>query len=529
MPTLADKYEVLEELWQEGFIKAFRVALEGRHGKLYWFDVHTPEARAVFAGYRNALRRLEERQALPEGLEISNKPGRYYAFWPESGRHPLRKARLKPVQEALEPFGYTPNDFELVEHEGRPVVVDLRPRNVLSTPSIPAHPGRPGQPQPPTRPIPSPKTQPIKPAPAPAPKARPQPRVRPPLPKPGLWGWLPGLVFLLLGLGSLAVAVQRYLNPPEYTLPNFSGKTATEVLETVRTWGLKLEFGEGSDLTRPEDTVLEQTPEPGSQVKPGRKLTLTINKHKRGTVPTLSGRSVEDARKALLEAGYTLGGVVRINSPTLEGTVLASRPPAGTSFSAGKPVELLVSAGPGQRRPETVLPDLVGLSQEDAKYLLDVAELRGNFRSVVSGAPQGEVVRQEPAAGTPLLKGTAVTVYVSNQLEAPVPDGPPFAQDVPEPLPEPAPEPPVPGGEGGTPQPAARSLQLSLTLPPELEGSNVRITIQDEARPEPVVIFEGPTAPGWKFEPPGGVPVQGRATVRWFVNDQLYQEFTDSP
>ncbi|MER3461652.1 MAG: hypothetical protein C4342_01065, partial [Armatimonadota bacterium] len=74
---------------------------------------------------------------------------------------------------------------------------------------------------------------------------------------------------------------------------------------------------------------------------------------------------------------------------------------------------------------------------------------------MVSGAPQGEVVRQEPAAGTPLLKGTAVTVYVSKQLEGTVPDGPPFAQDVPEPAPEPL----EPGGEGGTPQPAVRSLQ----------------------------------------------------------------------
>lgn len=505
MPVLDGKYQVLEELWQDGFVKAYKVALQGRQGRLYWFEVHTPEARAAFAGYRNALRRLEERQALPEGLEISNKPGRYYAFWPEGSRHPLRKARLKPIQEALEPFGYTPNDFELTEQEGRPVVLDLRPRNVLATPSTP------GQPQ--ARPIPSPKTQPKPPV---------KPKARAPLPKAGIWGWLPGLIFLVLGLGSLAVAVQRYLNPPEYTLPDFGGKTATEVLETVRGWGLRLEFGEGSDLTRPEDTVLEQTPEPGSQVKPGRKLTLTINKHKRGSVPTLSGRSLEDARKALQEAGYTLGSIVRINAPALEGTVLASRPSAGTTFSAGKPVGLLVSAGPGPRRPETVLPDLVGLSQDDAQYLLDVAELKGNFRPVVSGAPQGQVVRQEPAAGTLLPRGASVNVYVSTQPEATVPDGPPFAQDVPEPL-----QPAGPGG--GQEQLGARNLQLSLTLPPELEGSNVRITLQDETRPEPVVIFEGPTAPGWKFEPPGGVPVQGRATVRWYVNGQLYQEFTDPP
>ncbi|WP_018466833.1 PASTA domain-containing protein [Calidithermus timidus] len=492
MPVLDGKYQVLEELWEEGFIKAFKVALQGRQGKLYWFDVHTPEARAVFAGYRNALRRLEEHQALPEGLEISNKPGRYYAFWPEGTRHPLRRARLKPIQEALEPFGYGPGDFELAEQEGRPVVLDLRPRNVLATPSVPSQP------------------QPLKP---PA-----QPKTRAPLPKAGIWGWLPGLLFLLLGVGSLAMAVQRYLNPPEYTLPDFSGKTATEVLETVRGWGLRLEFGEGSDLTRPEDTVLEQTPEPGSQVKPGRKLTLTINKHKRGTVPTLSGRSLADAQRALQEAGYVLGSVVRINAPALEGTVLTSRPVAGSALAAGKPVGLLVSAGPGSRRPETVLPNLVGLNQDDAKYLLDVAELKGNFRSVVSGAPQGQVVRQEPAAGTLLPREAGVNVYVSSQPEATVPDGPPFAQDVPEP-----PQP------GETEQPGVRNLQLSLTLPPELEGSEVRITLQDDTRPDPVVIFEGPTAPGWKFEPPGGVPVQGRATIRWYVNGQLYQEFTDPP
>jgi beta-lactam-binding protein with PASTA domain len=547
---LDDKFTILGEEPPRGFLHPYQVqTLEGLKGQLYWFEVHTPEARSAFHRYKNAIRRLESQGYLPQGVLVSANPGRYYVFWPEQPKVALKPRRIKPILEVLEPFGYQEGDLETTEESGRPLVGNLRPQTTPASlsrpdlsPPLPARPPQPSHSPPPVSQEPPSKTEmPTKPS--QTTRSRKEARARAPQRTYRFnWpGWLPGVLMLALGSVGIWQTAVRYLNPPEYVLPDLVGKTPRQALEAVRSYGLKVEFAEGSDVSLPKDQILEQTPDPGTRIKPGRRLELVINKPRFGSVPTVSGRSLEDARQALEAAGYRVAGITRIASGDTADTVLSSIPREGQPLRPGEGVRLLVSTGTRPSVRETLLPDLTGLTDEEARYILTVAELQAQVVRVASGAPDGLVIGQEPGPGVVLPRETVVRVMVAAQPVASVPKTSPFAPPrlepppppepapVPEPTPAPepipVPEPPNPNANQPAPPPAPagpqeRRVNVSYTLPEDIPNAVVVITVQDEVLVN--TVFEGPVQQPWSFSQE--IVVRGGAVLRIVVNGQQVLE-----
>nr|WP_243455287.1 PASTA domain-containing protein [Meiothermus sp. CFH 77666] len=552
-----DKFTILSEEPAQGFLRPYQVQTpEGLRGQLYWFEVHSPEARTAFHRYKNAIRRLEAQGFLPQGVLVSANPGRYYVFWPEQPRAALKPRRLKPLLEVLEPFGYQESDLEATEESGRPLVGKLRPQ-ITPAPRGSSRPDlNPALPALPTKPLPSsppaPQEPPTKaempPKPSPTPRTPKEAKPRPPQ-RAYRWnwpGWLPGLLMLALGSVALWQAATRYLNPPEYVLPDLVGKTPRQALEAVRTYGLKVEFAEGSDVSLPKDQILEQTPDPGTRVKPGRRLELVINKPRFGSVPTVSGRSLDDARQALEASGYRVAGITRVASGDTADTVLSSIPREGQPLRPGEGVRLLVSTGTRSPVRETLLPDLTGLTDEEARYILTVAELQAQVVRVASGAPEGLVIGQEPGPGVVLPRETVVRVLVAAQPVATLPKASPFepprlaappppppVEPQPAPIPEPAPiptptptpEPTNPNANQPTPTPTPtgpqeRRVNVSYTLPENIPNAVVVITVQDEVLVN--TVFEGPVQQPWSFSQE--IVVRGTAVLRVLVNGEQVLE-----
>jgi beta-lactam-binding protein with PASTA domain len=526
---LDDKFTILGEEPAQGFLRVYQAQIpEGLKGHLYWFEVHTPEARTAFHRYKNAIRRLENQGFLPQGVLVSANPGRYYVFWPEQPKIALKPRRLRPILELLEPFGYQESDLEATEVDGRPLVGKLHPQltpaptatNRTNPATLPLDPSTVQPQEHPSR-IEMPRK--------PAPRAHLETRPRAPQRLHfGSWpGWLPGLLMLALGSLALWQATNRYLNPPEYVLPDLVGKTPRQALEAVRSYGLKVEFTEGSDVSLPKDQILEQTPDPGTRVKPGRRLELVVNKPRLGSVPTVSGRSLEDARQALEAAGYRVAGITRMASGDTADTVLASIPSEGQPLRPGEGVRLLVSTGTRPPVRETLLPDLTGLTEEEARYILTVAELQAQVVRVASGAPDGLVVGQEPGPGVVLPRETVVRVLVAAQPVATLPKASPFAParlEAPPP-PEPAPAPTNPNINQPSPTPTPtgpqeRRVNVSYTLPEDIPNAVVIITVQDEVLVN--TVFEGPVQQPWSFNQE--IVVRGSAVLRVVVNGQQVLE-----
>ncbi len=491
VPERGGKYEVLTTEAREGFLETLRVRGPGGEGRLYWFEVHDPEARAAFFQYRNAIKRLERLGALPPGVEISAKPGRYYVFWPAAGEVAPPKGRrarrqLAEIEAALRPFGYRLSEAVVGSEGGRTRVLELHP-----FPSAPAEP---------------------------APSAPPR-RRRAPV------AWLPGLVLAALGALLLLAGAQRYFNPPSVTLPNLVGKTADEARRALRHAGLVLQFVPDSRPDAPAGVILEQDPPPGTRLKPGRRVQLVYNRPELRQVPALAGKTRAEAEAALSELGYRVAPPAETYDAAPVDTVLASDPPAGTPLAAGETVRLLVSRGPLPRR--TLVPDLEDADPEEAKALLELAGLQlGQEERLPSPLPEGTLLAQSPKPGTVIETGAPVVTARAVHPEVLVPEAP--ATPPPGPTPTET-TPPPPGTPPATEAPplaeGERRVPLEVRLPPDLEGRKVRLLVQDENGTR--VLYEGPTQKGWRLE--GEVAIKGRAHFRLYVGDYLYQEWTVEP
>ena len=513
MPERLGPYEALHQERSEAFLTTWRArSNDGREGSLFWFEVREPEARAAFFRFRKALRSLAALEALPEGLEISAKPGRYYVFWPDVDAPSALPAKgRKVVREvgrllaALAPLGYALPDLDLRLAEDGLLVARLEALAEhseeeayrLGSRFLRGLPGQAG-----------------------APRRR-----------TGLRGWLPGALLALLGVLLLVAAAGRYLNPPEYTLPDLRGLGPREALEKVYPMGLKVVFVEASDPEKPRDEIIEQNPSPGTRVKPQHRLELFLNRPKEAAVPDLGGLPLDEAQSKLADGGFQPAEIDSSHSQRPAGTVLATTPPAEAPLPQGTPIKVLVSAGPTPRT--TILPDLKNLSLEDAKYLLSVAELQvGDVQEIPSPEPAGTVLAQSPPAGSELTTGSPVTLTVAGKAKvllptagALLPEGPAApAKTTPGEAPQEPQTPPETPAPATDLQPGERIVPIKVTLPTQNNRAtvHVRLEVSDDGGTRTPIDTYAPV--GTTLE--GSVRVKGNATFKLYLDDYLYQQWS---
>jgi len=139
-------------------------------------------------------------------------------------------------------------------------------------------------------------------------------------------------------------------------------------------------------------------------------------------VPSLSGRSAEEAELRLTDLGWTVEQRFERRDGTAEGQVLSTDPPAGTAFETGGEVVLTVSLGPSRVE---VPVGLVGLSLPEATRLLEDAGLEvGHVSEMADEDVEAGLVLQVAALAGDLPRGEAVDLVVSSG-PAPriIPDG----------------------------------------------------------------------------------------------------------
>ena len=126
------------------------------------------------------------------------------------------------------------------------------------------------------------------------------------------------------------------------------------------------------------------------------------------SVPDLSGLAREEAERQLQASGLRVGDVdTRITGEGAPGTVVAQTPRTGP-LRAGETVDLVIEA------PSTVVPDVVGLTRDQAEDALDNAELDVRVRERDDPDYQpGTVIEQSRAEGERVTPGTRVTLTVA--------------------------------------------------------------------------------------------------------------------
>lgn len=246
------------------------------------------------------------------------------------------------------------------------------------------------------------------------------------------WGGIGGV--LLLGL--LAYVLIDAVIMPSYTrhgvsvqVPNVEGQPFEKATKLVENRNLQVQREVGRYNPRVDlGTVVDQNPPPKADVKPGRRVYLTVNAGEVPMVslPDLNGISVREAKNRVSSLGLVVDTVKADSIPSpYPNTVTRQNPAPGDSLEQGSEVVLWHSTGLGA---DTVrVPSVVGRSVEEAKRRL----LRHDLRSIVveplgteaeettsSGAASPGmrrfVRRQGRAPETRVRAGTEIRLFVTD-------------------------------------------------------------------------------------------------------------------
>lgn len=188
--------------------------------------------------------------------------------------------------------------------------------------------------------------------------------------------------------------------------PNLEGIPVAEARERWQAKGIEIiEEGERDGSGAEPGTIVQQRPAPGAELSSKEIRVIVARTSEMQAVPDVAGKSVDDARKALEAAGFTVGEATPEASDKPAKTVLRQTPDAGTSAKRGSIVRLVIAEPAGIE-----VPKFTGLYLGKAKLAIEAAGLKVGAVKRVEHAERGEgyVLKQTPVAGEKVPPGTEV-------------------------------------------------------------------------------------------------------------------------
>jgi beta-lactam-binding protein with PASTA domain len=228
------------------------------------------------------------------------------------------------------------------------------------------------------------------------------------------WPWFTiGLLTLAL-LGFLIfLAVSALTEADTREVPRVEGRQLVEARAILEQAGFEVEETRVRSEA-PFDEVLDQDPDPREEAEKGSTVVLEVSSGP-GTVlvPSVQGLPQAQAIEEIEDRGLR-ATVDRRPSETLrEGLALRTVPGAGEEVERGERIQLFISSGP----EEVEVPSVVGLSRDSGEARITDVGLVPAVQEQESEEPEGEVIAQDPAAGTELERGSTVTITVSSGIE----------------------------------------------------------------------------------------------------------------
>ncbi|WP_430868034.1 Stk1 family PASTA domain-containing Ser/Thr kinase [Demequina aurantiaca] len=211
---------------------------------------------------------------------------------------------------------------------------------------------------------------------------------------------------------ALIVFATRGPSEPEITtvaLPDLTAMTQAEAETALLDLGLTGDFQLEASEDVPVDVVIRSEPVAGTEVDEGSTVDVFVSSGPgSATVPSVRGKTEEDATAQLELAGLVVGEVIEEDSKDFdEGRVIETNPAEGTEVQVGDSVTLYVSTGMVQ------LPNLIGLQEDDARQqLTDVGLIPSVTDREDDSKPAGEVLEQNPGSGE-IARGSSVELVVA--------------------------------------------------------------------------------------------------------------------
>ncbi len=194
-------------------------------------------------------------------------------------------------------------------------------------------------------------------------------------------------------------------------VPNVVGQQEADAIAALKQLELIPLVIKTASTNAPAGQVTAQHPGSGESVPAGTTVEIDVSSGPDAVaVPNVAGLSLADATSKL-EAEKLVVHLDTDSSDTVaEGIVISQSPSAGVSVKPGTTIGLVISSG----KKQGTVPNLVGMDLTNAQNTLTMSGLvLGSQSQANDAATAGQVIAQDPAAGTSVAQGTTVNVVIS--------------------------------------------------------------------------------------------------------------------
>lgn len=228
------------------------------------------------------------------------------------------------------------------------------------------------------------------------------------------------IAFILLIFFSLRYYTRHGEGVP---VPKLQGLTVEEAVELLESQGLEYHIDSVYQMDKPPGMVVEQDPEPNTNVKLNRTIYLTIITRNAPDVgfPDIFEKTFLEAKAVLSNYGIKIGDTSYISDIARDRVLQVEfrgkqiRP--GDEIPKGSAIKLVL--GDGKGASEVDLPNVVGLLLNEAIFSLQGSSLKPGMITYenVTDSATARVIKQFPALSDSLTKvsiGSSVDLTLSN-------------------------------------------------------------------------------------------------------------------
>ncbi|MFM6976960.1 MAG: PASTA domain-containing protein [Sphingobacteriaceae bacterium] len=228
------------------------------------------------------------------------------------------------------------------------------------------------------------------------------------------------IAFLLIIFYSLRFYTHHGEGVPVPKLKGLPIETAIQLLESQ---GFRYQIDSVYQLDKAPGIVIEQDPDPNTNVKLNRTIYLTIITRQAPNVrfPEITGKTYLEVAATLSNYGLKLGDTAYVadvaKDVVLKFIYKGRELKTGEEIPKGSRINLIL--GDGQGASEVDIPDLTGLTLGEARMALMGSSLKlgtVNFQGADRDTINGKIIKQYPAPVDSLTKisiGSSVNVILS--------------------------------------------------------------------------------------------------------------------
>jgi serine/threonine-protein kinase len=207
--------------------------------------------------------------------------------------------------------------------------------------------------------------------------------------------------------GNVEIVLSK--GPERYAIPNLAGLTTSAALAQIKKSPLTLSRTiETFSATIPKGYVILVNPSPGTKVKRGARISITVSKGIE-QVPLASylGKSGEQALNELTDSGFKVTSTYAFSEKQLAGEVISQTPTGGGSVDKGSAVSIVISKG----SEFTYIPNLYSIEEAKAVKLLQDLGLKVDVKRIGKKTVK-KVTNMTPKVGSKVKRGSTVTITV---------------------------------------------------------------------------------------------------------------------